>query len=301
MISVSVRQSASNRSVTDRSRLQILSKRLVTSIFAGAYSSVFRGRGLEFEELREYQPGDDIRCIDWNVTARSDRPFIKRFVEEREMTVMLLLDRSASLECPSPRRSKSLVAAEICALLTSAAVRSNDRVGLMTFTNRVERFIPPGKGKRHAQRLIAEIEVQPVATGSTDLACALDYLQRVIRRNVILFIVSDFISGDFQLLLAAAARRHDVVAVAISDPHDQQLPDVGLFQVADAETGSRHLIDTGSPLVRQTYAAHAAHQREKLAKTIADAGAELLTVSTNTPPVQALSRFFQSRQRSLRR
>lgn len=301
MIPVSVRQSTSNRSVIDKSRLQILSKRLVTSIFAGAYSSVFRGRGLEFEELREYQPGDDIRCIDWNVTARSDQPFIKRFVEEREMTVMLLLDRSASLECPSTRRPKSLVAAEICALLTSAAVRSNDRVGLMTFTNRVERFIPPGKGKRHAQRLIAEIEGQPVSAGSTDLACALDYLQRVIRRNVILFIVSDFISGDFQLPLAAAARRHDVVAVAVSDPHDQQLPDVGLLQVADAETGSRHLIDTGSTMVRQSYAAHAARQQEKLVKTIADSGAELLAVSTNTPPVQAISRFFQSRQRRLRR
>lgn len=303
----SSRQPSSQHSGLDhhspgRSRqLQIISNRLVTSIFAGSYKSVFRGRGIEFEELCDYQPGDDIRCIDWNVTARTGHPFVKRFAEEREMTVMLMLDRSASLDCPSPRRPKSEAAAEVCALLAGTAARSNDRIGLLTFGSRVERFVPPGKGARHARRLIAELAELPAADGGgTDLAGALGYLQRVTRRPVILFIVSDFICPDFSTALAAAARRHDVVAVTLNDPFDLNLPDVGLLQVEDAETGGRRLIDSGSPAVRSAYARHAAKRQEAVRQTIAAAGAELLPVSTAMPPVQALSRFFQARRRRLR-
>jgi uncharacterized protein (DUF58 family) len=285
---------------TTTHHLRILSTRLVTSILAGAYRSVFRGRGIEFEELCDYQPGDDIRCIDWNVTARTGRPCIKRFIEEREMTVMLLLDRSASLACPSPHRSKHEVAADICALLVGTATRSNDRIGLLTFGDRIERYIPPGKGVRHTHRLIAGIAAQPTTEGGTDLAGALNYLQRVTRRPVILFIISDFISTDFSSALSAAARRHDVVAVSIIDPHDRNLPNVGLLQVADAETGTRRLIDTSSPKVRSIYAHHAATRQEALQRTVTSAGAELLTVSTTIPPVQSLSRFFQARQRRLK-
>jgi uncharacterized protein (DUF58 family) len=277
--------------------LQIISTRLVTSIFAGAYKSVFRGRGIEFQELSDYQPGDDIRSIDWNVTARTGRPCIKRFVEEREMTVMLMLDRSASLNCPTPLRSKTEVAAEICALLAGAAARSNDRIGLLTFGNGIEKYIPPGKGTRHARRLIAEIAEHPATAGRTDLTGALDYLHRVSRRPLILFIISDFICDDFRTALTAAARRHDVVAVTISDPHDLNLPDVGLLRVADAETGTERLIDTSSLTVRSAYTRFATNRHTAMQKTIAAAGADLFPVSTATPPLQALSRFFQARKR----
>ena len=282
-------------------RLRIMSERRVTSIFAGAYKSVFRGRGIEFEELCDYQPGDDIRCIDWNVTARTGRPCVKRFIEEREMTVMLLLDHSASLECPAPRGAKSRVAVELCALLAFAAVRSNDRVGLITFSKDVERYIPPGKGKRHAQRLISELVGQQAGSGGTNLAGALDYLQRVARRPVILFVISDFLNTGYHASLTAVARRHDVVAVAITDPHDRQLPEVGLLWVTDAENGRRQLVDTGSALIRQLFASHAARRWDELNRMVASAGAELLEVSTVTPPVQALSRFFQLRQHRRRR
>lgn len=281
-------------------QLQILSTRLVTSIFAGAYKSVFRGRGIEFEELRDYQPGDDIRCIDWNVTARTGKPCIKRFVDEREMTVMLMLDRSASLGCPSPSGSKSAVAAEVCALLAVTAARSNDRIGLLSFGAGIESYIPPGKGLRHARRLIAEVAAPASAAGATDLAGALEYMQRVLRRPAILFIVSDFISADFRRALASAARRHDVVAVAVSDPHDFDLPDAGLLLVTDAESGRRRVVDSGSKKVRSAYSRQGAERLAALKQTVASAGADYLQVSTSTPPVQALHGFFRIRQRRMR-
>ena len=285
----------------DIRRLQIHSSRLVTGIFAGEYQSVFRGRGIEFEEVREYQPGDDIRSIDWNVTARAGRPYVKQFVEEREMTVMLLLDRSASLECPGPRGTKSGVAAEVCALLAFAAARSNDRVGLLTCAQAVEQFIPPAKGGRQAQRIVAALLTRPPAGRGTDLPGALDYLNRVSRRGATLCIVSDFQSFDFRSQLAAVARRHDVVAVLVSDLSDRELPEAGLLQVVDPESGSRRLIDTGSPRVREQYRREAAVRREELLGGFAAAGVKCLEVNTGEPPVHTLARFFQSRQRQGRR
>jgi uncharacterized protein (DUF58 family) len=286
---------------TDVRRLQILSSRLVTGIFAGEYKSVFRGRGIEFEEVREYQPGDDIRSIDWNVTARAGRPYVKQFVEEREMTVMLLFDRSASLECPTPRGPKSKTAAEVCALLAFAAARSNDRVGIMTCTEQVEHFIAPAKGVRHAQRIIAAIlSRQPEGRG-TDLAGALNYLDRVSRRNTTLCIVSDFQSPDFRVPLAAVARRHDVVAVIITDPDDLELPEAGLLQVMESETGSRRFIDTGATEVRRAYRQEAAARRAELLRNFAAAGVKYLEVSTGAPPIHPLVRFFQAHQRQGRR
>lgn len=286
---------------TDVRRLQILSSRLVTSNFAGKYRSVFRGKGIEFEQVREYLPGDDVRNIDWNVTARTGHPFIKQYIEEREMTVMILLDQSTSLDCPTSRGTKSRVAAEICALLMLAAARNNDRVGLLTFTERVERYIPPAKGPRHAQRLIAELLKMPQGLHGTDLAGILGYLERVLRCGTTLFIVSDFLSDDFSLQLAAVARRHDVVAISLIDPADSSLPSVGLLQVAVAETGARRLIDTGNARVRQAYRNHAATRLAAIRNTFAAAGAEYLAVSTAMPPVQALTRFFLSRQQRLSR
>lgn len=288
-------------SAAELRRLEILSSRLVTSIFAGEYRSVFRGRGIEFEEVREYQPGDDIRGIDWNVTARAGRPFVKQFAEEREMTVMLLLDRSASMRCTTPRRSKERVAAEVCALLAFAAARSNDRVGLLCFSERIERYLPPAKGGRHAQRLIAEVLGATSGGRGTDLAGALDYLGRVQRRPSILFLVSDFLSGDFRLPLAAAARRHDVVAVAIGDVLDEALPEVGLLAVADAEGDGRRLLDSGDARVRLAYREYAARRRAALSQAFATAGVEQLEVATDAAPVQALTRFFHGRRRRLSR
>lgn len=291
----------SNLSSADRiRRLNIISRRLVTSIFAGSYKSVFRGRGIEFEELREYQPGDDIRSIDWNVAARTGKTYVKRFIEEREMNVLLAVDRSASMQCPSPRGSKSSIVSDVCALLIGSATRSNDRIGLLTFGNRVEQYIPPGKGFRHAQRLLAAIENDSAAQGTTDLAGALDYLQRVTRRPVILFIISDFVCSGFSSQLSAASRRHDVVAVAISDPTDRELPDAGLLQMKDAENGKTILIDSSSPEVRKAYSLQSAKRQTALRQTIAATGSELLTISTASSPLQSLHRFFMTRQRRMR-
>jgi uncharacterized protein (DUF58 family) len=285
----------------DIRRLEVLSSKLVTSIFAGEYRSVFRGRGIEFEDVRDYQPGDDVRSIDWNVTARTGRPFVKQFVEEREMTVILLLDVSPSLRCTTAHGRKSRAAAEIVALLAFAAARSNDRVGLLTFTDRVERYIPPAKGPRHAKWLIAEGLRQAPAGKGTDLAGALNYLNRVQRRSAILFLISDFVAADFRLPLAAAARRHDVVAITLTDPIDHQLPDVGLVEVTDAETGNRRLIDTDNAEVMAAYGRHAARRNAALKQTFAAAGVEYLAIDTSTAPVQCLVRFFLGRQRRLSR
>jgi uncharacterized protein (DUF58 family) len=278
-------------------RLRIVASRLVTGIFAGEYRSAFRGRGIEFEEVREYQPGDDIRNIDWNVTARSGRPFVKQYAEEREMTVMILLDRSPSLACATPRGTKSRVAAEIAALLAFAATRSNDRVGLLTFSDRIEHYLPPAKGPRHAQRLVAELQRQPSAGPGTDLAGALDYLDRVQRRGAILFLISDFLADDFFLPLATVARRHDVVAISVLDPLDFELPAVGLLQVADAETGARRLIDSSDAAVRRAYRNHAATRRAEIGQVLSKAGVERLDVASDAAPAKALARFFHGRRR----
>jgi uncharacterized protein (DUF58 family) len=287
---------------SSRSRqLQIVSTRLVSNAFSGTYKSVFRGRGVLFEDLCDYQPGDDIRNIDWNVTARTGRPYIKRFAEEREMTVMILLDRSASLFCPTPRRPKHEAAESVSALLAIVADRNNDRVGLITFGNGIECYVPPGKGFRHVQRLISEITDTPNEPGGSDLVGALNYLNCVTRRPVTLFIVSDFICGDFRVSLASVARRHDTVAIVICDSHDMNIPDVGLLQVADAETGVRRVIDTSSQAVRNEYTRLATGRMTEISKTISAAGAKMVSLDTTANPVHVLSRFFQARQRRARR
>lgn len=281
-------------------RLQILSSRLVTGLFAGGYRSVFRGRGAEFDAVREYHPGDDVRSIDWNVTARAGRPYLKQFIEERETTVMLLLDRSASLDCPTPRGQKSAGAAKACALLAFAAARSNDRVGLLTCTDRVESFIPPAKGPRQAQRIIAALSGEVAGAGS-DLAGALRYLDRVTRLAGTICIVSDFDSPGFSRELAAVARRHLVVALVVTDPADLELPEAGLLDVVDRETGRRLLVDTGAPKVRRAYREEALSRRDCLLRTFAELGVRHLELSTTEAPLDALSRFFQRSARQGRR
>ncbi|ACH38825.1 VWFA superfamily protein, DUF58-containing [Citrifermentans bemidjiense Bem] len=282
-------------------RLRVLSSRLVTGLFAGEYRSVFKGRGMEFEGVREYQPGDDVRNIDWNVTARAGRPFLKQFVEERELNLMLLVDRSASLACPTPRGAKSRLAAEAAALLALAAAKSNDRVGLITCSDRVESFIPPAKGARQAQRIVASLSCNASSGGGTDLAAALDYLARVARRAGTLCIVSDFLSPDFSRELAAVARRHEVVALVVTDPSDFELPNGGLLDLSDEESGRCSLIDSASPKVRRFFREAALERRARLLESFASLGVKHLELSTTEPPLHALVRFFQGNRRQGRR
>jgi uncharacterized protein (DUF58 family) len=215
-------------------RLQIVTNRVVSDVFAGEYLSVFKGRGMEFNEVREYQPGDEERDIDWNVTARMGRPFVKKFVEERELTVMLLVDASASSRFGTRDRFKSELAAELCAVLAFSAIRNKDRVGLVIFTDRIEKFVPPGKGSRHVLRVIREVlYFRPQGRG-TDISLALDYLNRVIRRRSVVFLVSDFLAAGFERALRVSARRHDLVALLVRDPREEELPPAGLVRLEDA-------------------------------------------------------------------
>ena len=225
-------------------RIQITTSRMVTDVFAGQYQSVFKGKGMEFYEVREYLPGDEIRTIDWNVTARTGRPYVKKFVEERELTVMLLLDASRSCRFGSVKHLKNQLAAELCSVLAFSAIKNNDRVGLIIFTDKIEKFVPPRKGMRHVLRVIREaLYYEPEGKG-TNISHALEYLDRVTRRKAITFIISDFFDKDFKNLLSVSNKRHDVVAVTITDPREVDLPNIGIIKLKDAETGEDFLIDT---------------------------------------------------------
>src|SRR6516165_1164669 len=224
-------------------RLQLRARRAVEDLLGGDYKSVFKGTGIAFEEVREYQPGDDIRAIDWNVTARIGHPFIKRFVEERELTVMLLVDCSGSNQFGTQMQQKREVAAELAAVLAFSAISNNDKVGLIAFTDRVERFVPPRKGTRHVLRLIRDVLFfQPKRRG-TCIRAALDYANRVLHRRAVLFLMSDFLDRGYERSVKLTGRRHDLIAVPLSDPREHELPPVGLLQLEDAETGRPFLLD----------------------------------------------------------
>src|SRR5262249_19063699 len=223
-----------------------------------------RGMGMAFEEVREYQPGDDIRTIDWNVTARMGHPFIKRFIEERELTVMLLIDASGSQRFSTQLHEKREVAAELAALLAFSAISNNDKVGLITFTDRVERFVPPRKGARHALRLIRDVLFFQPARSGTSLREALDFLNCILRRRAIVFLLSDFLDHNFERILRRTGRRHDLVAVRIADPREEELPGVGFLELEDAETGRRFLLDSGSSRVRAAYQRAASDRSDKI-------------------------------------
>src|SRR6516225_7269677 len=243
-------------------RLQLKARRAVEDLLGGEYHSVFKGTGIAFEEVREYQPGDDIRTIDWNVTARMGHPFIKRFVEERELTVMLAVDCSGSHQFGTQLQQKREVAAELAAILAFSAIRNNDKVGLIEFTDRVERFVPPRKGTRHVLRLIRDVLFfQPTHRG-TALGEGLDYLNRLLHRRSIVFLFSDFLDQGYERALKRTARHHDLIAVRISDPREEQLPAVGLLELEDAETGKRLLVDAGSGRVRDAFAVAVRQRRE---------------------------------------
>jgi len=277
-------------------RIEIKTKGLSNHIFAGEYHSTFKGRGMSFSEVREYIPGDDVKFIDWNVTARFSHPFVKVFEEERELTVMLLVDVSSSSLFGSQERLKRELITEISAVLSFSATTNNDKVGVIFFSDKVEKFIPPKKGRSHILRIIRElIALEPVQSGSTKISAALDYLNNVLKKRTITFLMSDFVSAPYQTSLQLAARKHDVVGIQVYDSYDKELPNVGLIQVADAETKQLRWIDTGDKTLRNQYREHFEQQRKYCAQAFRKSGARLMNIRTDEDYVKVLQGFFKGR------
>lgn len=280
-------------------RIELRTRRLVNSSFAGQYHSVFKGRGMNFEEVREYTAGDEIRSIDWNVTARMNTPYVKKFTEERELTVMLMVDVSASGTFGSVELSKRELAAEVAAILAFSAINNNDKVGLLLFSDQVEMFIAPKKGRLHTLRLIREmLYFEPEGKG-TDLAAALEYINKVITRKAVVFVISDFIAPDYTKQLTVASRRHDVVAMPVLDPGEEQLPDVGLITFEDAETGEQIEINTSSRGVRNAFAAEEEKRRKALDRLFGARGLDVVPLVTNQDYLVSLRSFFARRERRM--
>lgn len=276
-------------------KIEIKTKGLSNHIFAGEYHTAFKGKGMAFSEVREYQPGDDIRSIDWNVTARYNSPFVKVFEEEREMTVMLLIDVSASGNFGTQEQFKRELATELAAILAFSAINNNDKVGVIFFTDKVEQFIPPKKGKSHILRIIREVlAFEPTGKG-TDIAGALEYFSAVIKKRSICFILSDFMSKEFDRPLKIASKKHDLVALRIHDTREDTLPNVGLVPMQDAETEKMLFVDTSSKKVRDNFAKNRAQTNEKLRKLFPASGVDLIDITTGTDYVKPLINFFKTR------
>ncbi len=278
-------------------KIQIRTSHLVSDVFAGQYQSVFKGRGMEFAEVRLYQPGDEIRTIDWNVTARAGVPYVKRYAEERELTVMLLVDASGSTRFASVRQLKSALAAELAAVLAFSAITNNDKVGLVIFTDRVELAVPPRKGTRHVLRVIREVlSCRPSGRG-TDIAGALEHLAHVAKRRCVVFIISDFLDSGCRTALTIAARRHDVIAVVLDDPREATLPDVGLIELEEIESGEHYVVDSGDRRVREAFTRQAAEARRARDRMLRTADVDAIGITTDRPYPEALLRFFRMRER----
>lgn len=280
-------------------RIELRTRGLVASLLAGEYRSVFRGLGMEFAEVRAYQIGDDFRAIDWNVSARLAQPFVKTFTEERELTVLLVVDQSGSARFGVPR-TKAEVGTEVAAVLALAAARQNDRVGALFFTDRVERVVPPGKGRRHALRVIRDILAFTPRGKRTDLAGALTYAARLLPHRAIVVVLSDFAATGWERPLRRLAARHEVVAVTVDDPREQALPDAGWIELEDQENGRRVLVDSGDAEVRARHAADAHKRREGRARALRGAGVDQLPLATDREYASALHRAFAKRARRRR-
>ncbi len=278
-------------------RIQIVTSAMVQDMFAGQYHSAFKGRGMEFEEVREYQPGDDIRTIDWNVTARSGHPFVKTFREERELTVVLLVDVSHSQDFGTNQQLKSELVAELGATLAFSAIENNDKVAMILFTDRVERFVPARKGTRHVLRVVRELLYHQPAGQGTNIAAALEYLNRVLRRRAVVFLISDFQSPDFRDPLRIARFRHDLIPVLVRDRRELELPAVRYVELLDPETGEQLLVDTSSPSFRRRVAQLADQRRDNLLNELRRLRIDLLEVETGASFVDPLTRFFRQRGR----
>lgn len=282
-------------------RIEIRSRRLVNDVFAGSYHSVFKGRGMEFDEVRAYQPGDDVRAIDWNVTARMGQPFVKKFIEERELTVVLMADVSASNRFGSRTQLKKDLIAEIAAVLAFSAIRNSDRVGLALFTDRIERFVPPRKGVGHGLRVVRDVLAFEPSGRGTDVGPALEFLHHALTRRAVCFLISDFLFPDpRERRLAAAARRHDLIAVWVSDRREAAWPKVGLVEWEDAETGERRRVDTSDDAARRRIAEGAVRRRQEWMGRLQRFGIDVIEATAGEPYDRALIRFFRERERRLR-
>lgn len=273
---------------------------MVTNVFAGQYQSAFKGKGIEFGEVREYYPGDDIRFLDWNVTARTGRPHVKKFVEERELTVMFLLDISPSCCFGTVNYLKSQLAAELCSLLSFAAVKNNDKIGLILFTDRIEKFIPPQKGIRHVLRIIRDALYFKAEGKGTDISLALEYVNRVFKRRTVTFLLSDFYSSNFKNPLSIANKRHDIVAITINDPLEMNIPNMGMVNLWDAETGKSYLLDTSDSELRKEYDINSHNLIEERKKLFRSINVDHIDIATDVPYLQTLIKFFGMRKRRLR-
>jgi len=282
-------------------RIQITTSRMVTDVFAGQYQSVFKGRGMDFDEVRQYFPGDDIRSIDWNVTARTGTPYVKKFIEERELTVMLLLDISRSTYFGTVNKLKRRLAAEICSLLAFSAIQNNDRVGLIAFSGRIEKFVPPRKGIRHGLRIVREALYFEPAGGGTDISNALEYLNRVCRRRTVSFVISDFYDRGFKKALSIANKRHDITAITITDPKEINLPKAGLISFRDAERGNNFIIDTSNEALRKAFHYNAARIMSERKKIFGSINVNSIDIRTDISYIRALISFFKMRERRMRR
>lgn len=281
-------------------RIQIVANRAVNDLMAGQYRSSFRGRGMEFDEVREYQPGDEIRTIDWNVTARAGTPFIKSFAEERELTVLFLVDVSASGVFGSVDRSKLDLMVELSALLMFSALKNNDKVGMLLFADEVQACFPARKGKSNVLRLIREMLTTEAVATEARLETALQYLNRIQKRRAVVFLLSDFLTDMSRRALSICNRRHDLVAISVDDPREHELPPVGIVRLQDAETGEVVEVDTSHPRVRDLFAERAFSRRQTLQQCLRQAGVDQLSVTTGEPYTQSLRRFFDRRERRSR-
>jgi len=299
------RQAPGRRELAKIREVEIRTKRLVNTLFSGDYKSSFKGRGIEFLDVREYLPGDDVRAIDWKVTARLGRPYVKKFAEERELVVVLVIDASGSARFGTRRLLKLEQAAQVAATLAFSAIRNNDKVGLVFFTDKVEKFVPPRKGRFHVLRLIRDILYFKPEGRGTDAAQALEFLMHVLKRRAIVFFVSDFIGPAFQperlrRPLGVAARKHDLVVLSVNDPAEEELPDLGLVEAEDAETGELLSLDTSDPRLRRRFAAGRQAARAELERLLRQLGVDLVPVCTDEDFTPALHRFFRARARRYR-
>ena len=284
-------------------RIEITTRKLVSDSFAGEYQSVFKGRGMEFDEVRQYHPGDDVRTIDWNVTARTGEPYVKSFIEERELTAMLVVDVSGSGDFGSRNRFKRELAVELAAVMSFAATTNNDKVGLLLFTDRVESLVPPRKGRSHVLRMVRDLLVFQPSEAGTDIRLALDCVHQMLKRRSIVFLVSDFLADpeSYRQALMITNRRHDVVAFDLNDPLEHQMPDVGILALDDAETGERRWVDTGSNDWQREFADRIARLEEGKRDVFSTAGVDRISVSTERDYVAGVGAFFKDRLRRLGR
>ena len=282
-------------------RIEIRTNRLVNESLAGEYHSVFKGRGMEFSEVREYQFGDDIRTIDWNVTSRMGHPYVRKYVEERELTVILLVDFSASGQFGTRRQFKREIEAEVCALLAFSAIKNSDRVGLIAFTDQIEKFLRPRKGKDHVLRVIREVLYFRPEHRTTDIGAALQFMYRTITKRSVVFVISDFLGNGFVQPLRVAARKHDLIAITVVDPREEDLPPVGLLDLEDAETGERVLVDASDRRTRERFRQWAAQRRSARETLFRSVGIDALELHTDRPYDLPLVRFFHRRARRMSR